>query len=483
MRLKIRSRSNLRKGLYALAIAGVLTLLFASSSAILVVQAASGLSAKSSAGDWTTYLFDQSHSGYNPYETMINPGSASHLKQHWKINGSQTISTQPIVANGLIYWGSWDGNEHAAFLNGTQAWTTFIGKTTDPNCNHDTLGVVSTGTVTNVNIGGTSTPVLLVAGGDARFYALNASSGAILWTTRLGSSPDHIIWSSPAVYKGNIYIGIASFGDCPLVQGQVFKLNASTGSIEQTFNVVPNGCLGAGVWGSITIDESDNSLYFATGNGNPCLLPEPYAVAIVKLRTSDLSVVSSWQVPLDQQVTDSDFGSTPTLFTATINGSLHKLVGVGNKNGNYYAFDRSNLSQGPLWVDSVAVGGSGPWFGQGTISPSAWDGTLLYVAGGQTTINGQQCLGGLRAVNPATGAYIWENCLTDGWALGAVTVIPGVIAIGEGTAIDLVATADGSNLFKAWDHHRGSEYFGAASISHGVLYIGNRDGYFYAYGT
>lgn len=448
-----------------------------------MIHAASSLSAKPSTGDWTTYLFDQSHSGYNQYETIINPSSASHLKQHWKVKGSQTISTQPIVANGLIYWGSWDGYEHAASLNGKQAWTTFIGKTTDPNCNNDTLGVVSTGTVTNVNFGGTSTPVLLVGGGDAQFYALNASSGAILWTTRLGSSPDHILWASPAVYKDSIYIGIASFGDCPLVQGQVFKLNAGTGQIEKTFNVVPNGCLGAGVWGSITIDASDGSLYFATGNGNPCLLPEPYAVAIVKLRASDLSIISSWQVPPDQQVTDSDFGSTPTLFTATINGSLHKLVGVGNKNGNYYAFDRTNLSQGPVWVDNVAVGGSGPWFGQGTISPSAWDGTTLYVAGGQTSINGQRCPGGLRAINPATGAYLWQNCLTDGWALGAVTVVPGVIAVGEGTAIDLVATADGSNLFKAWDHHRGSEYYGAAAISHGVLYIGNRDGYFYAYGT
>jgi len=267
------------------------------------------------------------------------------------------------------------------------------------------------------------------------------------------------------------------------VQGKVFKLNAGTGTIQQTFNVAPNGCTGAGVWGSKTIDSSDNSLYFATGNGNVCGQPEIYGEALVKLKTSDLSVISSWQVPKNQQVSDGDFGSTPTLFSATINGTVHKLVGVGNKNGIYYAFDRTNIGNGPIWQDQVAIGGSGPEGGQGTISPSAWDGNMLYVAGGNTTIKGQSCQGGLRAVNPATGAYIWENCLTDGPALGAVTVVPGVIAIGEGTAIDLVATASGSNLFKAWDKNNHSQYYGAASISNGVLYIGNKDGNFYAYGT
>ncbi|HLH62356.1 MAG TPA: PQQ-binding-like beta-propeller repeat protein [Ktedonobacteraceae bacterium] len=473
-----------RYALHALMAAGILALLFATFGSNIGAHAASIASPQSkSAGDWTTYLYDKNHSGYNSAEKIINPGSAKNLKQHWMIPGKNTISTQPVVTNGLVYWGAWDGNEYATHLDGSKAWTTFIGKTTDPSCGGATLGVLSTGTVARVKSGGKTTSMLLVGGGDAQFYALNANTGAILWKTRLGTSPDNIIWASPVYYQGSVYIGLASFGDCPLVQGKVFKLKASNGTIENTFNVVPDGCTGAGVWGSVTYDTSDNSLYFATGNGNVCGQSEPYAEAIVKLKASDLSVISSWQVPKSQQVSDGDFGSTPTLFTATINGSVHKLVGVGNKNGYYYAFDRTNLSKGPVWEDQVAIGGSGPESGQGTISPSAWDGKMLYVGGGNTTIKGQNCQGGLRAVNPATGAYIWENCLTDGPAIGAVTVVPGVVAIGEGTAIDLIAAANGSNVFKAWDNNNQSKYYGAASISNGVLYIGNKDGNFYAYGT
>ncbi len=30
-----------------------------------------------------------------------------------------------------------------------------------------------------------------------------------------------LIWSSPAVYNGSVYIGLSSRGDCPLVRGEL----------------------------------------------------------------------------------------------------------------------------------------------------------------------------------------------------------------------------------------------------------------------
>ncbi len=158
------------------------------------------------------------------------------------INEGSTISTQPVVANGIIYWGSWDGMEHATKLDGTQAWTTNLG-TAPSNCG-GALGVLSTATIATETINGTSTLVDFVGSANNTFYALNASTGAIIWQTSLGTPATQVLWSSPVLYNGSIYIGIAS-NDCPLVQGQVFQLNATPGAIQNTFNVVPNGCLGA----------------------------------------------------------------------------------------------------------------------------------------------------------------------------------------------------------------------------------------------
>ena len=445
-----------------------------------------------SSGDWPTYLHDNGRSGFNSAETIINQTSAPNLKLKWSYKSTgcpgslpgspNTISTQPVVFNGLglVFWGSWDGCEHATDLNGHQVWATYIGQTSDTtnNCNPPTVGVAST--VTYTTIRGKNTPVDLVGGGDANFYALNAQTGAIIWKTSLGSSPSHFIWSSPAVYKGSVYVGMASFGDCPLVQGQFIQMEVNSGGIQHIFNVVPDGCTGGSVWSSAAIDEAAGTMYFVTGNPGSCSQPEPYAVAIIELNASNLAFIGSWQVPASQQVLDSDFGSTPTLFQATIGGSSQRLVGVANKNGVYYAFVLGQLGQGPVWQATIAVGGECPQCGQGSISPSAWDGSTLYAAGGNTTIHGKSCQGSLRALNPATGAFLWQDCLTAGPVLAAVTAVPGVAVVGAGPDLVAIATASGNTLFTSTDSS-GATFYGGASISNGVLYVGDTNGNLYAF--
>src|SRR6185437_11334854 len=119
---------------------------------------------------WTTYLANMNHTGYNSAETHITPASAPHLRQLWTMFGTDGISVQPIEANGAVFWGSWDGNFHATNLSGHALWQTNIGQTTAPGCDPVTVGVASTATFIIAN----GTPILLVGGGNATFYALNA---------------------------------------------------------------------------------------------------------------------------------------------------------------------------------------------------------------------------------------------------------------------------------------------------------------------
>ncbi|MEO8970981.1 MAG: PQQ-binding-like beta-propeller repeat protein [Ktedonobacteraceae bacterium] len=186
-------------------LAGVLTLL-------LVLPGLRSPAVYAAGGDWPTYQYSSTRSGFNSIDTILNPSSASHLKLHWTDTTSGAISAQPVVANSIIYWGSWNvGLEHATDLNDNNVWTSKLGTTTDNNCYPTQVGVTSTATV--ATIGGEST--LFVGGGNAKFYALNAATGTMLWSTRLGSSPAHFLWSSPALFNGNVYEGVSSFGDCP----------------------------------------------------------------------------------------------------------------------------------------------------------------------------------------------------------------------------------------------------------------------------
>lgn len=430
--------------------------------------------------NWPTYGFNLARSADNRSDS-VTASNATNLKLYWSHHASGSVSSQAVVDNGLglVFWGSWDGYEHATRIS-TNAfvWATSLGTTVDSNCDPPTVGVASTATVGAIG----STPVVFVGGGNDTFYALNANSGSIIWSTSLGSSPSHFLWSSPAVYKRSVYIGNASFGDCPLVQGQLVQLDASTGAIQHVFDVVPNGCTGGGVWGSPTVDAAAGFVYFATGNPGSCT--SAYTEAVVKVSATDVStVVDSWQVRGSDNA-DLDFGSTPTLFVATIHGIKHQMVGVGNKDGMYYALDRNAMSKGTLWRANIAHSGDCPQCGTGTISPSAWDGNHLYVAGGNTSINGVACAGSLSALNPATGAFLWRHGLQSGPVLGAVAVSgsPGVAFVGQGTYLMGIRTSDGTTLFTYQDSTSGSDFWAAPSVSNGMVYMGNQDGNLYAFG-
>jgi outer membrane protein assembly factor BamB/predicted small secreted protein len=437
--------------------------------------------AQAQAGEWPTYLSNNARSSYNSAKGLTGT-SVSKLKQHWTYQAKHPISSQPVEANGLVYWGSWDGNEHATDLRGKEVWATNLGVTTHQQCSPPSVGVTSTATIATVTINGTKTPVVFVGGGDHTFYALDASKGTILWKTALSASYDAFIWSSPAFYNGSIYIGLASFGDCPDVQGQFFQLDASTGAIQHTFDVVPKDCAGGGVWGSAAIDEQKGTLYFATGEKSQCKKAEPYSYAVIELQASDLKLLGSWQVEASYQTNDGDFGSTPTLFEAPIKQVKHMMVGIASKNGTFYAFDRDALNKGPVWRATIAQWGPCGECGDGSLSPAAWDGTNLYVAGGSTRINDVPCPGSIRALDPANGNFLWQDCLSNGPVLGAVTLAPGMAVVGDGRELVVVATDSGKTLFSYKENGDQSFFYSAASISTGVLYVGNMNGNLYAFG-
>src|SRR5438067_13568124 len=148
----------------ALALLG-LALILAGAFIVFPRQQAVQAARTGTAGDWPMYMHDVGRSGYNKAETIINRTSAPNLKVHWTFQGGGIIFSQPVVANGVIYWGSFDGYEHATNLSGQQIWQQNLGTRT--TCAPvSPLGVVSTAAVSTVTINGTPTSVVFVGGGD-----------------------------------------------------------------------------------------------------------------------------------------------------------------------------------------------------------------------------------------------------------------------------------------------------------------------------
>ena len=444
----------------------------ATSAAFNITTASSG---------WTTYLQGNDRSGFTS-DSGFNPTSVQNLHLAWQASDTAPnhgVFAQPVVSNGLVYWGSNDGFERATDTSGNLVWQTNLGRTSPPACTDPSaFGISSTPTITtDVPVGG-ATSVLYVGGGNSKLYALNAATGAVLWSYDVGGNPNTFLWDSPLVYGNSVYIGVSSFGDCPLTQGQLLQLNRVTGALQNTFNLVPNGCTGGGVWSSPTLDAAAGTIYFTTGTPSPDCPSTPGGPSMYELRASDLSLVGSWTIPVAQQGFDADFGATPTLFNGVIGGQSVPLVGAIDKNGIFYAFKRDALPSGPVWQTRIATGGADPTTGNGPIAPAAFDGTTLYVGGDNTS----GCSGTVNALNPSTGAFIWKHCFTDGgFVEGAVTVTSGgVVTVGEGSNIAVVSAATGASLFT---YAAVGPFFGPASIVGSTLYEGDMSGNLYALTT
>jgi len=133
---------------------------------------------------------------------------------------------------------------------------------------------------------------LAVFFGDIRgtAYALDASTGAVIWKTLTDPHPLARITGTPALYDGRLYVPVTSLEEpeagqanyaCCTFRGLVAALDAATGkevwktyTIPEAAKVVGRNSLdkdmlapaGAGVWVTPTIDAKRRALYVATGN-------------------------------------------------------------------------------------------------------------------------------------------------------------------------------------------------------------------------
>src|SRR4029077_10669884 len=222
-----------------------------------------------------------------------------------------------------------------------------------------------------------------VGGGGPYFYALDASTGAVLWSVYTGDNSQagaHYNWSSPLIVGNYAYIGIASNCDNPLVQGQLLQVSISgpqQGQIVNTYNFVPNGQVGGGVWTTPTYDQATNTIFVSTGTLSDHT--QTQSQAIVALNASNLAYESSWQLPFSASISDSDWSTTPAL---TTDAAGDQLLSVANKNGILYTFNRNNLAAGPVWQRQIAIGGTSPTSGDGVLPSGVFANGTLYYAGG-----------------------------------------------------------------------------------------------------
>lgn len=415
----------------------------------------------------------------------------------------------------------------AASENGT-SWPEMLGdsqhssRSTDPAItrgNASTFGVHWMANLYNSDLGSPvvafnstlNKTVVYVGNQRADLYAIDASSGQIIWSANLGVN-DKMEDTPMVAPDGSVWVGTE-------FNPKLYKVNGATGAVEcsiasptpidaSPMYATPPGGTGTVYWSAIdtntnqgptyAVNESTcgqifsftNYLTFAgvwttpafgmTASGEP--------LAIVGTADTDSTEYAidakTGSLVWDFQIANPppslyDIGDAATISMPGNNGFADGVDYFDTKHGDEYALDMTTGAQ--IWHFSIAPNQVKK--AQSSRSSNALDGTTLVLGyGGASGFGGA---GGVYSLNAVTGAENWQWENPDATEVLSSPAIIGpsgseVVAFGDiGGAFRLLSLAGGKILYK---YQTGNYITASPAEANGTVFISSADGFLYAYG-
>ncbi len=378
------------------------------------------------------------------------------LKLKWAFGfpGTSVAYAQPAVVGGRVFVGSGSGKVYSLdAATGCTYWSFDAGM----------------GVRTAISIGKSAAYFGDLA---ANVYAVDVSSGKLIWKAHVDDHPIARITGSPVLFEGRLYVPVASVEEasamsptyeCCKFRGSIVALDAATGKqIWKSYSVTDPpkptkktkagvqlyGPAGAAIWSAPTIDAKRKLIYAATGNSYTDVdINTSNAILAIDMDSGRLKWASQ-VLAKDNFVMgcrpgqdgcpaemgpDHDFGSSPILRTLA-NGK--QIILAGQKSSTLYGMDPEQQGK-VLWQIKLGQGGALGGIEWGF----AADSTAAYVAVSDRISRGGTP-GGLHAVRLEDGEKLWSQMPAkldcDPRAKGcnsaqsaAVSMIPGVVFSGS----------------------------------------------------
>ena len=491
--------------------------LIAASAAALQAQVTHQrlLNAAKEPENWLTYSGGFAGQRYSAL-TQITPENVNKLALQWAFQQRSTekFESTPLVVDGMMYL-TQAPNDIVALdaASGEVKWLYNYTPATQsrPCCGRVNRGVAMLGnTLYMVTI-------------DAHLVAVDARNGKLLWDHEVAkASSGYAMTHAPLVIRDKVIAGVAGaeFG----IRGFIAAFDAATGKEVWRFYTIPakgepgsetwagdswmHG--GASVWVTGSYDPETNLTFWGIGNPGPDYNSDKrggdnlYSDCVVALDADTGKLKWYFQfTPHDDF--DYDAVQVPVLADVNWQGRARKVMLWGNRNGFFYALDRTNgkyLRGTPFVKVTWATGldeigrpmrasgavptaqgtdiypsqsGGTNWFSPsysphtGLFYVNSWEGvhatfnkndaeykegerytdgapipTRPGLRAGQVTNREADGYGAVRALDPVTGEKKWEFKMADVTQSGILT-----------TATDLLFTGGREGYFQALDARSG----------------------------
>jgi alcohol dehydrogenase (cytochrome c) len=330
--------------------------------------------AQANSGDWRSY--GQNSLGWRYSQlAQIDTRNVSRLSTAWiyQTGLGGGFETTPLVFDGLMFIAGPSNHSWALdALTGRPVWHAQKMPPAKLNlcCGSVNRGFAARGDkLFRVNIEGT-------------LVAIDAKSGTTLWETTMADySQGYSATAAPLIVKNLVVTGTAGaeFG----TRGFIDAYDADTGKRVWRFNTVPGEGEpgndtwsgdswkrgGASTWVTGTYDPELNLIFWGTGNPGPDMDGDVrrgdnlYSCSIVAL-DADTGTLKWYYQFTPHDVHDWDAISDPVLVDLSIEGRKVKALIQANRNGFFYALDRSNgkvLKAKPYtevsWAEGIGADG------------------------------------------------------------------------------------------------------------------------------
>lgn len=440
-------------------------------------------------------------------EHRIGPRTVSRLTTAWQLTTTGNVPTAATVADGVVYFPDSGGTLWAvSATSGDVLWSRQVSSYTGISGSMSRTSPAVYGA--ELILGETSPP-----GHGTSVFAVDRRTGGLLWRTPVSAHPAARMISAAVIYHGVAYLGVSSEEEglaakpgypCCTFQGSVVALDAASGRLSWQTYTVPAGYSGGAVWGSTpAVDPADGLLYVGTGNNysapaGVCAAPgqtgcssppaDDHADSVLALDLAT-GAIRWYKSTLASDVTTSvcglhpnptcgpDFGAGPNIVRLP---SGRTLVGIGQKNGEYWALDPRTGAL--VWQTLVGAGGAFGGIQWGT----ATDGRHIYVAvsdydgipyrirsasGRTSTVIG----GSWAELDAANGKIVWQTADPQHAAdLGYVSTGNGLVYAGStADAGDDMYVLDAATGRVLWSFDSGGPVSAGASVVGGMAFWGS----------
>ena len=388
----------------------------------------------------------------------------AQLKVKWAfgVPAVSTMSGHPVVADGRVFFGTFSGLVIALDANTGCAHWVYEAKA---------------GVRTSITLGRLADGTVSLFFGDlsGQVYALDPDTGKERWSITVDDHPHIRVTGTPVFHDNRLYVPLSSLEEvagampdyeCCTFRGGVVSLDAATGKAmwkTHTLSEAPSkraknaagaqlwGPSGGAVWSAPTLDPAHNTLYVTTGDSySDPPAPESDAIMAIAMDSgkvkwlrqtlagdaytiacADPSPAAQVACPKSKGP-DLDFGSSPVLTTLS---DGRRLLLAGQKSGMLYALNPD--SGAIIWEIKVGEGGivGGIEWGFAVGEGRAF----VALSGAWEQVAGKA--GGISAVDLASGKLVWhqtpalDSCTgkerCNTGQLAAVSGLPGAVLSGS----------------------------------------------------